>query len=66
MCLAIEQIREESKEQGMAEGKIEGTIQTCKDLGLSKDKTIEHVMKVFEKSATEAEKFVEQYWNTAE
>ena len=54
MCLAIQQMREESK--------IEGAILMCKDLGVSLAETIKRIAEMFQLSESESSETVKQYW----
>ncbi|MCM1091917.1 MAG: Rpn family recombination-promoting nuclease/putative transposase [Butyrivibrio sp.] len=54
MCLAIQQMREESK--------IEGAVETYKDLGISLVETIKRVAERFQMSESESSEVVKQYW----
>ncbi len=62
MCLAIERMREESERIGEKRGKIEGAILTCQAFGISKEKTVEHVMQEFKQSGEKAKELVALYW----
>lgn len=54
MCLAIQQMREESK--------IEGAILMCKNLGVSLTDTIKQIAEMFDLSENESNETVKQYW----
>ena len=54
MCLAIEQMREESE--------LIGAIRMCQKMGLSKDSPKQQIEEVFSKSDSEALELIEQYW----
>nr|WP_300798049.1 hypothetical protein [uncultured Acetatifactor sp.] len=54
MCLAIQEMRKESK--------IEGAVLTCKALGISLDKTIKQITEMFQLSESEASETVKLYW----
>ncbi|MCM1045989.1 MAG: hypothetical protein NC417_10810 [Candidatus Gastranaerophilales bacterium] len=54
MCLAIQQMREESK--------IEGAILMCKNLGVSLTDTIKQIAEMFHLSESESDEAVRQYW----
>ena len=70
MCLAIEQMREESEligeqrgmHQGQKTGELIGAIRMCQKMGLSKDSTKQQIEEVFSKSDSEALELIEQYW----
>jgi len=49
-------------ERGMRTGLIEGTIKTCMDFQISKERTIEKLRKDFSMSEEEAGQCVEKYW----
>lgn len=58
---------EDGKIEGMREGelkgKLEGIIQTCKEMGILKSDVIKKVMDKFGKNFEEATEEVEKYWN---
>jgi len=54
MCLAIQQMREESK--------IEGAILMCKNLGVSLADTIKQIAEMFHLSESESDEAVKHYW----
>ena len=54
MCLAIQQMREESE--------IKGAVLMCKDLGISLTETITRIAKKFQLSESESSERVKQYW----
>ena len=54
MCLAIQQMREESE--------IKGAILMCKDLGISSTETIKRIAEKFQLSESESSETVKQYW----
>ena len=58
MCLAIQQMREESK----LSGRIEGAVETYKDLGISLAETIRRIAERFQLSESESKELVKQYW----
>jgi len=87
MCLAIEQLKEESEKRGEKRGELIGekrgeligekrgeligerrgeligVVRTCKSFGLSKEKTVEHIVNEFGKEYAETEKIVSLYWD---
>ena len=54
MCLAIQQMREESE--------MKGVILMCKDLGVSLAETIKRIAEKFQLSESESSETVKQYW----
>lgn len=54
MCLAIQQMREESK--------IEGAVKAYKDLGISLAETVKRIAEMFRLSESESSEVVKQYW----
>ena len=54
VCLAIRQMREESK--------IEGAVETYKDLGISLIETIKRIAERFQLSECESSETIKQYW----
>ncbi|MCM1091044.1 MAG: Rpn family recombination-promoting nuclease/putative transposase [Butyrivibrio sp.] len=58
MCLAIQQMREESE----LAGQIKGAVETYKDLEVSLSDTIKRIAERFHLSESESSKTVKQYW----
>ena len=58
VCLAIQQMREESE----LVGQIKGAVLMCKNLGLSLTDTINRIAEMFQLSENESTKTVKQYW----
>ncbi len=58
MCMAIQQMREESK----AQGEMKGTIQTCQEFGISFQETISRIATKFLLPSEKAEEEVKKYW----
>ncbi|MCM1411739.1 MAG: Rpn family recombination-promoting nuclease/putative transposase, partial [Lachnospiraceae bacterium] len=58
MCLAIQQMREESE----LVGQIKGAILMCKNLGVSLSDTIKQIAEMFHLSESESDEAVKQYW----
>ena len=54
VCLAIQQMREESE--------IKGAILICKDLGISLAETIKRIAERFQLSESESSETIKQYW----
>lgn len=54
MCLAIQQMREESE--------IKGAVLMCKDLGVPLAETIKRIAEKFQLSENESSEQVKQYW----
>lgn len=54
MCLAIQQMREESK--------IEGAVETYKDLGVSLVETIKRIAERLQLFESKSSEVVKQYW----
>ena len=48
--------------RGREEGKLEGTIKTCKKFKLSREEAIKNIIEEFSLSDEEAEKYMEMYW----
>jgi len=53
----------EGRIEGRTEGRIEGVVITYKEMGLSFNKTVQHIAKKFNLSLYEAEEKVKKYWN---
>ena len=74
MCLAIQEMREESRSAGRIEGRIEGRIQGrsegelegaitfAKELGISREEVKKSFMVKYEKSEQETEELMKIYW----
>lgn len=62
MCVAIEEMRRESKLEGRIEGKLEGTIETYKELNISLKESVERIAAKFNLPLQQAEKEVKKYW----
>ncbi len=54
MCLAIQQMREESE--------IKGAVLMCKNLGISLTETVKQIAEMFDLSENESDESVKQYW----
>lgn len=60
-----QEAREEGRAEGLAEGRIEGikaVIETCRELGVSKETVMEKVLQKFEVTREEAEQLLDQNW----
>lgn len=57
-CQAIKDIREE----GVLQGKSDGLIETCKDFGVSREKTKERLMEKCHLSEEKAEEYLKKFW----
>lgn len=62
MCVAIEEMRMDSRIEGRIEGKIEGSVRTYKEVGFSLQETIKRIADNYTLSLQEAEKKVMKYW----
>lgn len=58
MCLAIEEMRMDSKR----EGEIKGAVETCKNFNMTLEKTIQYISDHFDVSLQQAEDEVKKYW----
>ena len=56
-----EEGREEGIEQGIEQG-IKALIETCQDLGVTKDATAKRIVEKFSMSALCADKYMKKYW----
>ena len=61
MCNALEELKLEGKQEGIEEG-ILANIRTCKNFNISKEDTIQNLMKEFSLSESEAVSYVKKYW----
>lgn len=66
MCQAIFEMREESRLEGEKigeiRGKLEGTIEMCKEFGISLTETVQRISERFNMSKDESEAMVRKYW----
>lgn len=62
MCLAIQEIMEDSKTEGKLEGIIEGTVRTYKEVGFSLQEAIQRISEKFNFSLQQSEETVKKYW----
>lgn len=61
----IKQGREEGREEGIEQGieqGIKALIETCQDLGVTKDATAERIVEKFSMSPLCADKYMKKYW----
>lgn len=58
MCVAIEEMRNDSR----LEGKLEGTVITYKDVGFSRQETIQRIADKFSLTLQQAEEETKKYW----
>lgn len=61
MCKALEDLYNDGMEKGMEKG-IEALIETCHELGVSRDDTVAKLMSRFDMEHESALQSVEQYW----
>ncbi len=61
MCKAFEDMRLEGFEEGMEKG-IRALIQTCKELGASRETIMEKCMEKFELTGEKAEAYVKEFY----
>lgn len=62
MCTVVDRFMEEGRIMGREEGRIEGMVETCQELGLSKEATIERIWNKFSLTEEEATEYVEKSW----
>lgn len=66
MCEAIKAMIEdgkmEGKNEGLIIGRIEKTIEMCQEFRVSKEDTLERIIKEFSLEEEEAKKYMEEYW----
>ena len=62
MCLALEEMRMDSKREGIREGEIKGAVETCKNFNMTLEKTIQYISDHFDVSLQQAEDEVKKYW----
>ena len=61
MCKALEDLYNDGIEKGMEKG-IEALIETCHELGVSRDDTVAKLMSRFDMEHESALQSVERYW----
>ncbi len=62
MCVAIQEIREEGRLEGLLEGEIIGLIRAGKRHNTPKEDTRRCIMEEYKKSGEEADALIEKYW----
>ena len=62
VCLAIQEMREESRTEGEIRGELKGAITFAKELGVSRDEAKKSFMVKYNKSAEETEELMKIYW----
>ncbi len=62
MCLAIEEMRMDSKREGIREGEIKGAVETYQEVGISLQETSRRISVKFNLSLQQAEEEVKKYW----
>ncbi len=65
MCEALQEMREDARLEGERKGERKGTIaliETCQELGQSREETLEKVKTKFEVTDTMAEEEMKKYW----
>ena len=62
MCLAIQEMREESRIEGRNVGELEGAITFAKELGISREEVKKSFMVKYQKSEQETEELMKIYW----
>ncbi|MDD3404229.1 MAG: Rpn family recombination-promoting nuclease/putative transposase [Hespellia sp.] len=65
MCEALQEMREEARLEGERNGERKGTlalIETCQELGQSREETLEKVKTKLEITDTMAEEYMKKYW----
>ncbi len=62
MCLAIQEMREESRIEGRNVGELEGAITFAKELGISREEVKKSFMVKYKKSEQETEELMKIYW----
>ena len=62
MCVAIEEMRMDSRLEGELEGEIKGAVKTYQEVGFSLQETIQRVADNYNFSLEESEEKVTGYW----
>ncbi len=62
MCKAIEEMIQDGRMEGIEQG-IQALVETCKELGLSKEDTLNRVQSKFELEKETLVSYVERFWN---
>lgn len=66
MCKAIEEMIQDGRMEGISQGieqGIKALVETCKELGISKEDTLNRVEGKFAVTKEAAEKYVKEFWN---
>lgn len=61
MCTVFDYVREEALEQGLEQG-IQGIVESCQELGASRDMAVAQLMKKFDLEEQSAQEKVDKYW----
>ncbi|MDE7053118.1 MAG: hypothetical protein K2O92_09370 [Lachnospiraceae bacterium] len=62
MCVAIEEMRMDSKLEGEVEGEIKGAVKTCQNFNMPLQETIQYIFDNYNLSLKESEEKVMKYW----
>lgn len=65
MCEAIDELIEDGREEGRQEGRKAGMqklIETCQELGITRDTIADKLMEKYAVSEAEARQQLERYW----
>ncbi|MBO5278188.1 MAG: transposase [Lachnospiraceae bacterium] len=62
MCKAIQEMLEDERQEGRQEG-IQALIETCQELGMTKEQTADKVSQKFKISKANAGEYMEKYWH---
>ncbi|MCF0114225.1 MAG: hypothetical protein HUJ56_02645 [Erysipelotrichaceae bacterium] len=66
MCEAMDEIKRKVAEvnlkQGREEGRVEGAILICRNLGVGFEKTVNQIASQFKMDISEAEAITKRYW----
>lgn len=61
MCTVFDYVREEALEQGLEQG-IQAMVESCQELGTSRDMAVAQLMKKFDLEEQSAQEKVDKYW----
>lgn len=65
MCGAIEKLIQDGRMEGLNQGIEQGVkalIETCTELGCTREKTLERLVSKLQVSRENAERYMKQYW----
>lgn len=61
MCTVFDYVRQEALAQGQEQG-IQGIVESCQELGTSRNRAVAQLMKKFDLEEQSAQEKVDKYW----